>query len=243
MNFKSTPGLGANNNQFGNANTIFDAKGVHKQYDLDVHGNNESGKILQNLTAYNYGPAASRTAFNAGLENDYQGMLRNLLQRLNNNDGAIQAERAGNATRAIYGQAQGLADQSARAAGLGQGAQLGAQQGLSSQAARAGAAAQQPYLDPRYQLQKLLQALGLVSEAQGSNPYLDEIRENFAPLETRGAANEAARQNRGFTAAVAPYLGAYLGGMGGGGGAAAQSAPSYASPQAISNWAQNFRPR
>jgi hypothetical protein len=214
MNFQNT---GQSGNPFGSSQSVFNRGENFKKYGYSRSGDNENGAFLRDLSAYNFGPAASRNAFNAGMENDYQKTLETILNGLRNSNPAMQAQRAGNATRAQYGQAQGYADQSARAQGLGAGAQLGNQQGLQSQAARAGAAAQAPYLDPQWKRNQLMQALGLMAQSQESNPYLDQIMQAFAPIEGRSQANAAARAQRGIGGIAGNILGQYLSSMSGGG--------------------------
>lgn len=201
----------SNNNNFGGPSTMFDRKSLFKQYNLDPGGNNENGAMLRNISAYNYGPAASRTAFNAGLEGNYQQSIRQMLSRLQNRNYAMQGQRAANSTRAAYGQGQALADQSARAQGLGMGAQLGGQAGLSSQAARGAAAAEEAWMDPRRRDQDLMQALQLLSQSQGQNPYLDQIMAAFAPIEGRAQQNAAERQAGSWQGIVGNLVGQYVG--------------------------------
>lgn len=207
----------SNNNNFGGASTIFDRKSLFKRHNLDPGGNNENGAMLRNISAYNYGPAASRTAFNAGLEGNYQQSIREMLGRLQNRNYAMQGQRAANSARAAFAQNQAVADQAARAQGLGAGAQLGGQAGLSSQAARGAAAAQEAWMDPRRRDQDLMQALQILSTAQGQNPYLDQIMAAFAPIEGRHQQNMAERQAGNGWAQAMGVAGTMLGSGGLGG--------------------------
>lgn len=185
-------------NRFGNSAQILDNQSnLYTQYGFDRGGNNELGPAFRAFGAYQYGPAASRMAYNANLEGGYQKTLDGILKRLTNNAGhyATQGQRGANRLSAMYGRAQGLADQSARAQGLGTGTQLGASQGLSQNAARAASAAEEKWLDPRRKTEDMMQAAALMEQAMQSNPYLAQMMQLFAPIEQRHQQNQSERGN------------------------------------------------
>jgi hypothetical protein len=199
-------------NQFGSANQIYENQSnLFSQYGLDQHGNNELGTMFQRFGTYQYGPAASRMAFNANQEGRYQQELAAILDRLQNRNYAVQGQRAGNRMTANYGRAQALADQSARAMGLGQGAQLGAAQGLSQRAARDAAAAEESWLDPRRKDADMLQAMQVLSQALQSNPYLEQMMAMFAPVEQRYQQNAREQSQEGFGGLTGGILGNLVG--------------------------------
>lgn len=204
-------------NKFGDMSQIVDRKSdLFKQYGLDRGGNNELGASFKAYAAYLHGPGASRMAYNANLEGDYQKTLKQILQRINNNASyyTTQGQRGANRLSALYGRAQGLADQSARAQGLGAGAQLGTSQGLSQRAVRDASGVQEQWLNPNRQTQDMLQSAQLLEQAMQSNPYLNQMLQLFAPIEQRHIQNQSER-GPGFLGQLAQgVIGNLAGGFG-----------------------------
>lgn len=167
---------------------------------------------IQQLSRGAAAGAFMRGADQLNQEGDYQKYIADLLKRLRTRNYNVQGQRAANQTTAQYGAASRMADQQARSAGLGQGAQLGMQQGLSQNAARAGASAQQAYLDPSRRDNDLMQALGLQGNYLSSNPYADQLGNYNQQLLGIQQTNNAQPRRGTFLDTVGGLAGSLAGG-------------------------------
>ncbi|MGV3613828.1 MAG: hypothetical protein ACO1SV_00715 [Fimbriimonas sp.] len=191
--------------------------GIPKSGDGDLPG------MFKRYGKYLYEPAASRMAYNASLEGDYQSTLTAILSRLQNTNYARQADRAGNRFQQSYAKFSAQADQQARAMGLGEGTRAAAARGLSNQAARGEAAARQTWLDPSRRTNDMMQSLQLLSQAMESNPYLAQQIQLNTPIEARRQATQRTSGGGGglFGGLLRAGLQYGLSTLGGGAGAAA----------------------
>lgn len=202
-----------NLNRFGGASQLTDPDSdLYSQYGNQRGGRYELVGNLGRLGQYQFGPAASRAAFNANNEGDYQTYVRDLIQRLRNRNYGVLGDRAANRFQSAFGTQQGIADQQMRSMGLGEGARLGASQGLSSLAARGAAAAQQSILDPQRRDQDLQSALQLLSQSLGQNPYLDQMQSLAGPELQAAQANGGRSGNSGIGGTLGSLLGSLAAG-------------------------------
>jgi hypothetical protein len=155
---------------------------------LDVNGNNEVGRMLQNLSAGAYGNAVSRQGFNNGLEGQYQSAFQRLLNSFTEDPNALSKRASEN----IYANnARGMQQAGAAGQGLGQGLQQGNLNGMGLNASRQASQADQMYRDPQRQQQNLSSILQAITQGQSSNPALDTIFKSFAPIEQRHQQNQS----------------------------------------------------
>lgn len=181
---------------------------------LDVDGNNEVGRMLQNLSAGAYGNAVSRQGFNNGLEGQYQSAFQRLLNSFTEDPNALSKRASENIfANAARGQQQSLA----AGQGLGQGLQQGNLNGIGLNASRQASQADQMYRDPQRQQQNLAGILGAINQSQSTNPSLNTIFQAFAPIEQRHQQNQQERDNGSFMGQFGGLVGGLASAYGGGG--------------------------
>lgn len=184
---------------------------IFRSQNLDPRGSNELATIFQRQGAALNPQAASRTAFNAGRENDFQDAIMQLLARRRNRNYGVLGQRAGNAARQEYGQQQRQAALNARSMGLGEGAQLGASNGLSSNAARYAAGAEETYRDPRNRDQDLESVVQLLQQVLADNPALSQQLGLYGAVQQSAQANQANR-SQGLGSVIPGLLGSAVSG-------------------------------
>jgi hypothetical protein len=151
--------------------------------------------------------AANRGSFNLGLEDDYQGVVRDLLNRIQSRNYAQEGERAAGGIRAQYANAAMQGANQARAQGLGEGV-LGGYLGANSlSAAREAGSAVNYYNDPARRDEDMAQLVSLLQNVISQNPYLQELLAMNAQTESN---SQFRQQSRG------PGIGALLGQVAGG---------------------------
>lgn len=182
-----------------------------RQLGLDPNGNNEIGQMFKSLSYGNYAGALGRQGFNNSLEGRYQQMFGNLLNQLTV-DPNVQSQRASENIYANSARSQ----RQARAAGSGlaDGAVQGQINGMGLQASQQASQADQYYHDPATIAANLSQALGQINNAQGTNPYMNNLMQLFGPVEQRYQQNRQEQSQGGLNG----ILGSVLGGLSGGGG-------------------------
>jgi len=181
---------------------------------LDVDGNNEVGRMLQNLSAGAYGNAVSRQGFNNGLEGQYQSAFQRLLNSFTEDPNALSKRASEN----IYANnARGMQQAGAAGQGLGQGLQQGNLNGMGLNASRQASQADQMYRDPQRQQQNLSSILQAITQGQSSNPALDTIFKSFAPIEQRHQQNQSEIGSGSAWNQIAPIIAMGVDAYGGGG--------------------------
>lgn len=195
-----------------------------RQLGLDPNGNNEVGAMLKALSAGNYQGALNRQNFNNGLEGRYQQMFNQVINQLTVDPNA-QSQRASENIYANSARSQ----RQARAAGQGMagGAVQGQINGMGLDAAQQASQADQYYHDPATIAANLSQALGQINNAQGTNPYLTNIMNMFAPIEQRYQQNQKEQSQGGINGVLGSVLGMAANYYTGGGFGAAKSSGAF----------------
>ena len=189
------------------ANDIASKTDIFKPVGLVARGNDELAQILNRLGIANFGPAADRQVFNAGLEPQYQHTLTQLLHRLLNTDYAVEGQRAANIVNAVGGQAARQAGLHAQASGQGGGSAVGAMTGALSNIGRQAAGAQLAATDPSRRTNDLISALQQLLGAQQTNPYMQNVLQLHPGYAQWSAQNQASQAQKGMNSWLPQVMG------------------------------------
>jgi hypothetical protein len=182
-----------------------------KQYGLDPKGSNELTPVLHEYGVSNTGGLRDRNAYNIGLEKQYQSGLDRLMAVAGRKNYRAMGRAARNATMNNYVGAATQANSMAQSQGLSPAYQSAQNAGLGQNAARASASAENYYLDPRREQEDLAQLLQIISGAQSTNPYLNNILSAYSPVESSIGRNQSLKQSGGiFGGQLGSILGAAL---------------------------------